>query len=351
MLLILGLAGLLLMAVGCSDDDDGSTTGPITHDSTATTSWDEAGGHWVSEVDGSDYDSYAYFSFAIKDTVTIGTGKPLASVWDIAFRRDAVKLNGGSSTTNGGDVQGADLGFVDFGSVTIADTAGVEWVDDAIDYFIDQWYTYNPQTHSLAANQYVYSMVDAGGENYLKFRVDSMPNAGQPPAMGDVYITYYYQDTTGVMNLTGATQEGVIDVGDSTGYFDFSAGTQVYPADASSSLDWDIGFSVYNCFQNSGPFGNGACAAFLAWGELGDPTDIDGFIAQPGGAPLFQDVPSSAFSGWYNYNGQTHTLTSKSHVYLIKTGDVVYKVRVESYYKNMSGVPVSGHYSFIWLEL
>ncbi|MFZ5501215.1 MAG: HmuY family protein, partial [Candidatus Micrarchaeota archaeon] len=92
-------------------------------------------------------------------------------------------------------------------------------------------------------------------------------------------------------------------------------------------------------------------AAFYAWGELTDPTDLEGFTAQPGDAPLFPDVPSSVMTDWYNYNGMTHQLTSKSHVYLLKTGGAVYKMRIESYYKNMGGVPTSGYYSFVWKEL
>jgi len=316
---------------------------------TATSGWDIADGHWETNVNGSDYDSFKHFSFADMDTTAAGA--KAAHGWDIAFRREVVKLNGGSSTSNNGEVVGADLGVVDFESITIDDTAGVSWDADAIDYFIDEWYSYNSQTHQLSANQYVYSMLDAEGDNYVKFRVDSMVGAGFPPDMGTVYISYFYQSTVDSRDLSGTVVEASIPVGPGTGYFDFSVGAATTPADPANSTDWDIAFNNYNCMQNSGPNGSGSCAAFPAFGELTDSTDIAGFTSQPAGAPLFTDIPSSAMTGWYEYNGVTHQLTSKSHVYLVQSAGSVYKLRVESYYTNVGGLPASGHYTFIWSEL
>ncbi|MEW6411174.1 MAG: HmuY family protein [Candidatus Zixiibacteriota bacterium] len=350
LLISLSLLALVFGAVGCSDDDDNPVT-PTTPTGTATTTWNQTGGYWSSTVDASDYDSYMHFSFTTLDTVTSAVSKPLADSWDIAFRREVIKLNGGTSTVNDGDVEGADLGLVDFDAVTIDDTTGAEWVTDFIDYFIDSFYTYNPTTHQLTANQFVYSMLDASGEHYVKFQIDSMVGAGMPPNMGTVYLKYYYQDTVSVRRLPGPCVEASIEVNSGTGYFDFSTGGSVDPSDPSDSDDWDIAFNSYNIMQNSGPNGTGECAAFLAWSELDDPTDIDAFIEQPTGAPLFPDIPGSALTDWYDYNGQTHQLTSKSHVYLIKTGQVVYKLRIESYYEEIGGVPVSAHYTFIWNEL
>ena len=351
--MLISLSALLLLVgfVGCGDDDNPVAPPPTSPDNTATSTWNESGGYWSTTVDASDYDDFMYFSFATQDTVTGVVAKTAADLWDIAFRREVVKLNGGTSTANNGDVVGADLGAVNFDDVTMADTTGVTWTADFIDYFIDEWYEYNPTTHQLTPTQYVYSMLDASGEHYVKFRVDSMVNAGQPPDMGTVWLQYYYQPEVDSRNLPGPTVEASIDVGPGTGYFDFSTGAQVTPANPDNSTGWDIAFHSYDLMQNSGPNGTGDCAAFLAWSELDDPTDIDGFILQPTGAPLFPDIPGSALTEWYDYNGQTHQLTSKSYVYLIKTGTVVYKLRIESYYANIGGVPTSGHYTFIWTEL
>jgi len=340
----------LLVVAGCSDDDGPTGTTPVPNNTT-TSEWN-TDGYWVSTVDASDYDSYMGFSFATQDTTLSGVGKALATGWDIAFRREAVKLNGGSSTANDGDCEGTTLGVVDFDAVTIADTAGLEWSEDAIDFFIDDWYDYNPQTHQLTANRNVYSMVDAEGDNYVKFQIDSMVGAGMPPDMGTIYLTYFYQATASSNDLSGATVSTSIAVGTGTAYFDFSSGAVVTPADPSNSTAWDLGFSSYNVMQNSGPNGSGQCAAFPAYTELATAHDIAAFTSQPSGAPMFGDIPQSVLTEWYTYTGPpSHQLLSNNDVYLIRTGGLVYKLKIESYYGNVGGVPTSGWYTFHWAEL
>jgi len=350
-LMAFAVALSLAVLIGCSEDDN--PAGPINNppDNTATSTWVDSG-FWRTVVNASSYDSYMGFSFTTKDTSLSGLGKVIATGWDIAFRREAVKLNGGSSTSNGGDVEGADLGVVAFEAVTMADTAGVSWTEDAVEYFINNWYNYNPTTHQLSANGNVYSMLDAEGDNYVKFRIDSLVGAGMPPDMGTVYITYFYQTTADSRDLSETTSTAVIPVEMGVGYFDFSTGTVVTPANAASSTDWDLAFAAYDVKQNSGPNGLGNCRAFYAYTELVDPTDIDAFATQPSGAPMFEDIPSSALTDWYNYTGPPlHQLLSHEHVYLIRSEGKVYKLKIESYYANVGGIPTSGWYTFIWNEL
>jgi hypothetical protein len=337
-LLTAALMMSLLVMVGCSDDDDTNPAGP-NPPPPAT--------HETAMVNASDYDNYMGFSFTTNDTTRTLTG----TGWDVAFRREVVMVNGGSSSS-GGDAADYDLGAVDFASVTIADTTGVSWESGSVEYFVGDWYDYNPVTHQLTANMRVYSMVDAEGDNYIKFRIDSLVGAGSPPDMGTVHITYYYQPTAGSTNLTGATTQAAITVGMTTAYFDFSTGAVVTPADPTGSTEWDLGFSAYNVMQNSGPTGTGQCEAFLAYTELTDETDIDEFIQQPAGAPMFEDIPASSMTDWYDYQGApTHTMLSHEHVYLIRSGGHVYKLMIENYYINMMGAVTSGWYTFIWEEL
>ncbi len=347
------LAALVLMigVIGCSDDDNPTKSNPPTN--TATSTWDESGQFWRSTVDASDYDVFTYFSFTTKDTTTTGVPKVAATAWDLGFRREVVKTNGGASSNNSGDLQAVSLGAIDFATVTVADTAGKTWVEDQIEYFFDDWYTYTgPPLHQLLPNRNVYSMLDASGHHYVKFRIDSLTGAGMPPDMGTVWLTYYYQSTADDLTLPGPTVSTHFAVESGMVYFDFSSGSVVTPATPSNSTEWDLGFSAYNVFQNSGPNGSGDCKGFYAYTELTDPTDIDGFTSQPAGAPLFPDIPSSALTDWYNYTGPPlHQLLSKDNVYLLKTGDKVYKMMIESYYANVGGVPTSGHYTFIWKEL
>jgi hypothetical protein len=194
-------------------------------------------------------------------------------------------------------------------------------------------------------------MLDASGHHYVKFQIDSLAGADNVPDMGTVYMKYFYQANADDKDLSGTVVEVSFDVGSSAAYFDFSSGTTVTPADPSNSLDWDIKFYAYDIAQNSGPTGIGECRAFPAYTELTDPTDINAFTAQPE-APMFPDIPSSVLTDWYNYTGPPlHQLLSKEHVYLIKTGNKVYKMMIESYYKNVGGVATSGWYTFIWKEL
>jgi len=345
-------AVLLLMAAltGCSDDDDNGVA-PLP-DGTETSTWNASGGYWESTLDASGYDDFTPFSFTSKDTVSAGIPKPMADVWDIAFRREIVKLNGGSSTTNEGDASGVDLGMVGFDAVTITDTTGVTWSEDAIGYFINDWYVYaGPPTHEFTINRNVYSLVDASGLHYVKFQIDSVIGGGAPPSMGMVYMKYFYQPIQSSKHLNGAAVEVSFEAGATPVYFDFSAGATVTPADLATSLEWDLRIFSYEIAQNSGPTGSGSCGAFQAFTELVDPSDFGSFTLQPD-APLFPDNESSVLVDWYEYQGPpTHQLLSHDHVYLIKSGDRVFKLQIESYYKNIGGTAVSGHYSFIWNEL
>lgn len=341
--------GMLFAASGCSDDDK-DPTGPGDDQNTATTTWDAAAGYWRTVLDASDYDSYKGYSFVDRDTVS-APGK--AAGWDIALRREVVKLNGG--TSGSGAFEGADLGAVDFATVTEASAAGADWAPDGVQYFIGDWYDYNPQTHELTLNRNVYSMLDASGAHYVKFRVDSLSGDLGMGRMGNVHLTYFYQEIANDRRLGGETESAVLQVGGGTGYFDFSTGQPVTPADPRNSLDWDISFNNFNLAQNSGPNGIGECAAFPAYTELAedglDPTDIDAFTQQPPGAPLFQDIPGSVMTDWYTYNPQTHQLASNGHVYLLRSGDRLYKMKIVTYYANVGGQPKSGVYTFVWNEL
>lgn len=351
-LLVLATLLMLEIVVGCSKDDN--PTGPNNNPpaNTATSTWVDSG-YWRTTLNASSYSAFMGFSFATKDTTLSGVPKANSTGWDMAFRREIVKLNGGTSTTNAGDCEGANLGVVDFKDVVLADTASISWVEDSISFAVDDWYVYTgPPLHQLLPTHYVYSMVDAEGDNYIKFRIDSLVGAGMPPNMGTVFITYYYQPTANSKVLSGATSTASIVVESGTAYFDFSSGATVTPVDPSSATDWDLAFSAYTVMLNSGPHGPGYAAAFDAYATLTDSTDINEFTAQPTGPSMTPDGSSSAFTDWYNYTGAPlHQLLSKENVYLVRTGGKVYKVKIESYYANVGGTPTSGWYTFIWKEL
>jgi len=334
-----------LVAAGCSDDDNPSNPGG---DDALGTFWVTDGAYWHVRVDATSSSALTGYSFADKDTVPAPKAPP--SPWDIAFRREVVKLNGGDSGS--GDVEGADLGAADYAGVDAADSAAATWEPDAVQPFIEDWYTYNPQTHQFTLTQNVYSMLDASGDHFVKVRVDSLSGDLGPGSMGDVHLTYYYQPEEGSPNLPGPTQTAVISVGTGAGYFDFSSGTQVTPADPASSLEWDVKFENFTLAMNGGASGPGNAAGFWAYTTLGnEPSDIDAFTLQPSGAPLFSDTAGSALTDWYDYDDVTHILSSKNHVYLIRSAGRLYKLQILGYYAKQGGTSVSGIYSFKWNEI
>ncbi len=351
--LMLMLALMMMAIAGCSSSSNpvSTTNPPPPPQGTATTVPDSTGTYWIATVNASSYTTPAYYSFAKKDTVIPGGSD---SLWDIGIERTEFKTNSGISIS-GGNLQGMALTSTNFAAVTAADTVGKAWSTDAIAYFINNWYNYNIVTHQLTNNRNVYTMNDATGHHYIKFRIDSLVNPGMPPNMGTVYMTYYYNPTADSKTLSGPTTQVVIPVGSNTVYFSFATGGVVTPAYPTASTAWDLMFSNYNIGQNSGPNGPlGQAAAFYAFEFITDPTNIDtvkDVYAGQAAAPLFPDAASSIFSGWYNYNEATHILTSKNLVYLIETKGKLYKIQIFSYYANVAGAPVSADYIIYWKQI
>jgi hypothetical protein len=311
--------------------------------------WDNAG-FWKTTVNASSYSTPAYYSFVKKDTTTPGGTD---SLWDIALQRSELKTNSGVSV-DGGDVKGIALTSTDFAAVTAADTVGKTWKTDKVLYFINNWYDYNVNTHQITYNRRVYTMNDATGHYYIKFQIDSLSGAGAPPNMGTVYLSYYYNTTPDSKVLNGTISHVAIPVASNTVYFSFASGTTVTPADPKTSTGWDLMFSNFNVGQNSGPNGPaGAASAFYAYQYLADPTDIiscgDVFASQAA-APMFPDAASSIFDAWYNYDSNTHVLTSKNYVYMVKSAGKLYKMQIYSYYANVGGVAASANYILYWKQ-
>ncbi len=347
------MASLLVIAlviVGCSDNPTKSEPKDSPPQLTGISTWDSTLSAWSATINASGFDDFAYFSLLNKDSLAQGMAKLASSAeWEIGFKRSEVILNGGLSSM-GEDVKGVSLGAVSFSDVTIDDTTDVTWTSDNVFYQIADWFAYNPATHTLDMTQYVYSMLDAGGENYLKFKIDSLAGSGPPPLMGTIYITYFYQSESNNVSLDGELKTATIEIGDTAGYFNFSSGSQVSVANPEQSLDWDISFTNFVVKQNSGPNGSGECGVFLAYTELDDKTDIAAFTAQPA-APLLPDLISSALTDWYDYDPLIHQLASKGEIYLINSDDVIYKLYISSYYANVAGQGTSGYYTIIFVQL
>jgi hypothetical protein len=110
--------------------------------------------------------------------------------------------------------------------------------------------------------------------------------------------------------------------------------------DPGSSTEWDLSFQGYDVFTNGGISGSGLGSAF---GPL--PASVFAFPDDPVSVPfLIEDRAEGAFLRWYAYDGGTHTIYSRYHVYGIRSRDALYKLQVLSYYTEVLGAPVGARY-------
>ncbi|MFH2055653.1 MAG: HmuY family protein [bacterium] len=354
---LITLASLILalfafMAVGCSDDDEGPT-GP-TAQSLNTTVRSSSGDYWRTLIDATSYDDFVYYDFGVQDTLDLTAAHAENSTdWDLGFRRDVIVTNSGSSGP--GSITVVDLtasGVTkDFADVTRADLASLsedDWMADGFDLVVDNYYSYNPQTHALTPTNLVYAMKDAEGK-YLKFQVAGFFGGGPPPMMANFIIKYVY--ATSGTDLSGTPVADTIDGSSGMFYYDFSAGQAITPADSANSLEWDIVVSNYSIFMNSsfsGPGQTGANPAY-AFADMSDSTDISEYPEAITEGYYAQDKNGSAFLEWYNYSGPPdHLLTSKGHVYAVKAGGKMYKVYIETY---TGDTGIRANVIFWWAEL
>jgi hypothetical protein len=116
--------------------------------------------------------------------------------------------------------------------------------------------------------------------------------------------------------------------------------------DGQSSKDWDLAFSGYDVFTNSGLSGPGAGSAF-------GPLDPLTFLADTMPEVPFltkDDHTGGAFVGWYDY-GEGHVLWSRYRLYGIRDADRLWKVQILSYYGDLQGTPVSALYQVRYAEV
>jgi len=351
---IILLLTLLFIGVGCSNDDESPTNPGDDKTGTASTTWDGGGSFWITELDATSYDDFVYYDFDTRDIVELTAEEAAQStVWDLAFQRSVIKTNGGDSGP--GSASGVNLNEHSVSktltAVTSADLSGLsagDWIEDGRELVIDNYYQYNPQTHQLTMTGVVYAMIDAEGK-YLKMRIADLIGGGAPPAMGNFVIQYVHAASGS--DLSGTVVEDTVDGSTGEFYYDFSTGSAVTPANPSTSMDWDIKVSSYDIYLNSSFSGSGQAAANQAnWlVSMADSTDMEEYttaITVP--QAYSKDVEGSVFTNWYDYNGDTHRLTSKGHIFVVDAGGKRYAMEIITWYGETG---ISGNYIINWKEL
>ncbi len=214
-----------------------------------------------------------------------------------------------------------DSGETDFAGVTTVDAAMLGTDPESL-ITGDNWYTYNPQTHQLNSNGAVYVLSGANG-SYLKFHIRSY-------SQGVFTVDYALYDATS--ESFGTMQTVVIDVSEGEQYFSSAAGGLI------TQQDWDIKMAVLPTeVPNAGTFNFPAILMNSGAGVKGAMIDDQNFAdVDAAAAGNLQGEEEGAWligTDWFNYDQNTHRVSSKEAVYVIETtGGKRVKFQVQNYY-------------------
>ncbi len=344
----------------------------------------------TQQFDAADGDDYVYFNLITEETLPLTAAQAEASdEWHIAFRRDGIKLNGG--TSGAGGVRGALVAAQDhfyngsgepnasvFTNASPASELNVlledfdepasgDWITDSVTTVLSGpsstdggWYVYDRNTgHFLANPDNGWLLRSGEGNSYARMRMTDLvfdSRAGQGVESFTFAFDVQVPDTS--QFTTQATFTGSIPAAGGDVCFDFDTDSNV---DCTGTA-WDlkIGFQGRDFYlrSNSGISGDGNGGAFgpFAWDELSGFTSA---TTAPNGTSLIglyqSDSSGGVFSqhGWYAYNltGQ-HRLWPNYRVYLIDTDrndDEAprFALQVVNYY---AGTGASGHPQIRWRD-
>jgi hypothetical protein len=160
----------------------------------------------------------------------------------------------------------------------------------------------------------------------------------------------------GGTNGSGGTSNGDVRPGDAltvavsatrVTYVNLATPAVVTESDPQRSSDWDLAFVGYDVLTNGGLSGPGGGSAF-------GPLSISAFAFpdEPVDVPfLVRDRAGGALLDWYAYDGTTHTLYSRYHVYGVSSGGHLYKLQILGYYGDVQGAPASALYQLRYAEV
>lgn len=162
----------IMCALGCSESID--TTGQDGGNSCIQTRIEVTDGVSSIVVDTSDYASWV--TLHLETGITDGE-----TDWDLAIRRYAIRLNGGTSGTGYGI--GQSVAGDAFSDTAVApEEAWSTDLAEADSLIFSTWYDYNPMTHQLSPADKTYFVRSFDGDRYYAVTVD---NYYSPPPAGD----------------------------------------------------------------------------------------------------------------------------------------------------------------------
>jgi len=300
--------------------------------------------------------------------------------WHIAFKRTAIKLNGGASGPGSvrgalADTQGdfydtatdapnnsvflnatANSELAAFNAVT--STVGLSFAEDRnIPYIKGDgtdagWWLYNgPPAHTVSANPDQWWLIkSATADSYAKFNVTTIVQASR-----DITLNLFIQSKAdNTFSTVASPWTAAIGSAGGSKCFDIDSAAEV----DCTTIDWDIKIEVtgqaWNIWTNGGVSGRGDGGAFGPF-NTADIADYINGQNSPGGTNITgmyeQDSSSGLFKDntWYAYNLEGNSkLWPNYRVYAIDTGAGFYKAQLLSYYDQAG---VSGNHTLRYAPL
>lgn len=282
--------------------------------------------------------------------------------WEIAFKRVAVKLNGGVSGAGStlGGIADAQLGFYDDNNEPLTDAFVAASADtqvqalvrpvavDQIEFVTDSevasikgdgfdveasWWIYDPAAFSVTANPAARYMVrGANGDSYAKMRVTDIQQAER-----QISIEFNLQGPD-AQTIDDAPVTWIASIGSAGGSLCYDFDTQQQVDCEGAAETWDIQAAVspegrtWDLWTNGGVRGEGGAGA--SFGPLtesmlaafSNANDVPVWTADSTGG-VFNDY------SWYAYNLQENNrIWPNYRVYAIDNGENAWKLQVLRYY-------------------
>jgi hypothetical protein len=191
---------------------------------------------------------------------------------------------------------------------------------------IRDWYSGAGAAAALVAGRSWIVREGAPTAVLAKFHLTAIAGASDA-SMGLITFEYAVQASAGAE--FGTTETVQLAVGTSPVYFDLTTG------EVTDASDWDLQFVGWTIRVNGGVSGSGTVRAVLD-----TSTPFEDITATYAGSAPAQAYSADAFSGtfsayrWYRYNltGTDNQIWPTFNVYVVRRGEVAYKVQLISYY-------------------
>ncbi len=311
------------------------------------------------EINATSYDNEVFLDLATGAVLTsTDIADPATSMlWDLAFQRFNLRLNGGVGGAKGvkGYATASDSDFYDAEGNPLVDqfinaTAESElndllttttrpddtaWITDSLrpaivgDGSADGWWLYNPVDRTVSANSAAFWVIRHNtGDAYSKVNITAIDQANRAVAFA------FARQLTGSSAFADSTDIYTITLGAAGGLACLDVDT-LAEVSCDLSADWDVKLLIegrtWALYTNGGVSGSGEAAAF---GSMDEAT-VNSFSAGNQVPTWTADSQGGVFSDhpWYAYSLQgNNRLWPNYKVYLIDVAGIIYRLQVLSYY-------------------